>query len=189
MPSSILYLPTPDGRHRFSCACICFVTLLAAGVVLFISTIPLREAFPAQNVGRDELLAGGIGLAFAGFFLRVAWTFRLEALPFRFSVDAAKRECGYRWGSWQARRTDLSEATKLLGEISYATTRPYQGAWTWAIYAEERTLGKPVRVYNPGQRFQSEPDAAADCQYFLKSFSAHLCLPAELLEDPRKAKH
>ncbi len=178
MPS-LLLLPPPTKRQRIIWAGTGVVALLVAGTLVFIFTESLMWSFTAEKVGAWDFVATGFTLLIAGFFCWVAWTCRLEALPFRFVVDASNRECGYRWRSWWVHRSDLSDATKLRGEMSYAITRPYCGTWTWSIYAVRREFDKGLKIYRPMKPFHNEEEAVMDCRRNLQVLSEHLLLPSE----------
>jgi hypothetical protein len=178
MPS-VLLLPPPTGGQRIASAGTGVFTLLVAGVVLFATTRFFLESIAAPKVEVWDFVGTATGLVFAGVFCWVAWKCRLGALPFRFVADASSRECGYRWGSWWARRIDLSDATKLRGGLSYVSVRPYEGTWRWSIYALRGKFDKDVELYSSLKAYSLEEEAVMDCRRTLQVLSEHLRLPSE----------
>jgi hypothetical protein len=121
MPS-VLILPPPAKADRINYVSTVPLAILLVGTVLFLIQRVLLESVNPAKADVWDFVAMGFVLGFAGMLLWVAWSCRTGALPFRFVVDSSKRTCGYRWGSWWTRRTDLSDAAKLRGGESRATS-------------------------------------------------------------------
>lgn len=181
--SSLLLLPPPTKRQRITSALTGVVAFLVAGTVLFVFAKSVLESFGAEKVGVWDFAATGLTLVIAGFFGWLAWSSRLGALPFRFVADAANRECGYRWGSWWTRRIDLSDVSKLKGDVYYVSTRPYTGTWRWSISAVTVGSDKCRELYSPLDGYRDEEEAVTDCRQSLKVLSEHLLLPSEFRAD------
>lgn len=182
--SSNLVLPRPARIEQVSYAGTAVLALLLAGAGLFFVPWALWDSIDAEKAGVWDFVAMGFVLGFPVFLIWVAWSCRIVALPFRFTVDVAARKCGYRWGSWWTGSIDLRDAKMLRGEVFYTSARPYQGAWRWRIYAVRRKFDKGVLIYATSEPFQNEGYAEGDCRGKLQAFSNHLGLPWELAAEP-----
>ncbi len=186
--ASLLTLSPPGKLERFQCAATAVLALVLAVVIAIFIPAVLIGSMDIERLEVWDYLAMGFMMGFVGFLIWVAWSCRIGALPFRFTVDAQARKCGYCWGKWWTRQTDLSDTTRLRGEMFYTSIRAYDGKWRWSIYAVRREFEKGERIHTPIGHFIREDEAAADCKRILQALSEHLSLPAEFAADTATAR-
>ena len=173
--------PGPSRGIRLLCSLWVSGILLFSGAAIAIPGRSILGSIATHSLSAWEVLATLVGFAFAAFGIWLAWSCRILALPFRFTANSSRRECGYRWGSWWANREDLSGVHQLRGEVTCVVTGPGPGSWRWKIEAlrdEERGV---IHLLSCLRAFRSERDAAAECRSILSDLSTHLELPLDLI--------
>jgi hypothetical protein len=158
---------------------------LAVGFFAAGSHFLLLARFPMLDIASgDATLSAFVGVlliaAAASFLLLLAWSCMIGALPFGFVADEATRECGYRWGSWWIRRKNLSNASKLRGDVMYVVIKS-RATWRWSISAVSTEKDDAVHLYSPLNVYRSEDEAMLECEPMLSGLAAHLNLPMELV--------
>lgn len=183
--SSGFSAPSPAWPLRLSYGLWTFGALLFAGAAIVASSRSLYASIAEDAISSGELLATLAALAFAFLAIWSAWWCRIGAFPFRFVADPIKSECGYRWGFWWAQREDLSDVDQLRGQVMFVTTRPGPGSWRWKIYALRGEGRDVVHLFGPLRTYNSEDQAEADCEAFIRNFADCLDLPFEVITPPK----